>query len=182
MRGTIQRFKDAIEDQRRKLLDEEGLRRTIDRLVADGELTGERANALRDNLADTIQRSEYVLKHLSAHLGIGAIFAFDTIPLPLGTLCRVRWVAGSRMYESFWGTPERAQVHCLGVFLIAAMPLFIGYLAYVFKLRQVSEEAAYLYANRLVYDRRGTTLARALESKPPFLAKVVGWFVPLTIV
>ncbi len=182
MRGTIQRFRDAIEDHRRKLLDEEALRRTIDHLVADGELTTARANDLRDNLADTIQESEYVLKHLSAHLGIAAIFAFDTIPLPLGTLSRVLWVAGSRIYESFWGTPERAKVHSVGVLLIAAMPLFIGYLAYVFKLRQVSEEAAYLYANRAVYARRGTTLAKVFESKPAFLAKVAGWFVPLTIV
>ncbi len=180
MRDTIRRVRGAINETRRRLLDEDELCRTIDRLAADGELSGARARDLHRNVTDTLERSQYVLKHLGAHLGIAVVFAFDAIPLPLGTISRVLWVAGSRVYESVKGSPERAHVHSLAVLLIAAIPLF-GYGAYVFKLRQVSEEAAYLYANHLAYARWGASLAKVLESKPRILTKLVGWLVPVTI-
>ena len=180
MPGKVERVRRIIDEQKRRLLNEEELRRTIDRLAADGELAEARADALRASLADTLQRSEYVLKHLGVHLGIGAIFAFDAIPLPLGTVSRTLWVAGSRVYEVFRRAPERARVHSLGVLLIAAIPLF-GYLAYVFKLRQVSEDAAYLYANHVAYARRGSSLSNLLKSKPRLFTQVAGWLVPVRI-
>jgi len=180
MPKKIQRLRHAINEGGRHLLDREQLGQTIDRLVADGDLPSERAASLRADLDDALPRSQYVLKHLGAHLGIGAVFAFDVIPLPLGTVSRVLWVVGSRIYESLRGTPEQARIHSLGVFLIAAIPL-LGYGAYLLPLRRVSEQTAYLYANHVAYTHRGQSLARILASKPRILKRLTHCFVPVEL-
>ena len=65
----------------------------------------------QDDLPALLAGSRYVLGHLGAHAAIASVFLFDVVPLPLGTACRVLWVAGSRAFETLFGTPERARVH-----------------------------------------------------------------------
>ena len=93
------------------------------------------------------------------------------IPLPLGTVCRVLWVAGSRLYESWLGTPERARVHSWPVLGIAAIP-GLGYAAYLLPLRRRSERTAFLFANHLSYALVDAP-AVALVARSPWLVQGV---------
>lgn len=163
MTRWFRRLRKSIAENRLSLVDEHALLESIALLQRNGELSGEAADALSARIGPIRHRSEYILKHLGAHLGIGAVFAFDVIPLPLGTIARVTWVAGSRVYETFWGTRERARVHSIGVLLIAAIPF--GYWAYLVPLRRRSEAGAYLFANRLAFTYAECSYARLLEQR-----------------
>ncbi len=160
---------NALARRRAQLLDERNLRPTIDRLVAEGRVSSDRGAALHRDLPRTIKASSYVLKHLGAHLAIGAIRV--GVPLPIGSIGRVLWVSGSRAYETLYGTRERARVHSLPVLGIAAIP-FLGYGAYLLPLRRQSEDAAYLYANHLSYARYDCCMEKVLESKPRLVRKL----------
>jgi hypothetical protein len=176
-RATRSSFRQLFEDNLSRLADPVALSATIARLEADGLLSESAAEDLRCELPETLEKSAYVLRHLAAHLAIGAIFAFDLIPLPLGTIGRVLWVMGNRFYESTLGTRERARVHSLGVLGIAAIP-WLGYAAYLLPLRRASDEAAYLYANHLSYTRRGSAAETLLATKPPFVRRMASWLIP----
>jgi len=176
-RATRSGLRQLFEENLSRLADPAGLHATIDRLEADGLLSEAEAAELRRGLPETLEKSAYVLRHLAAHLAIGAIFAFDLIPLPLGTIGRVLWVMGSRLYESILGTRQRARVHSLGVLGIAAIP-WLGYAAYLLPLRRASDEAAYLYANHLSYARKGCALEALLATKPLFVRRMAAWLVP----
>ena len=143
-------LRESFAARRRDLLQRGALERTVDRLGADGLVTAEEALVLRAELPRLLAESRYVLKHLSAHVAIGTIFLLDPTPLPLGTACRVLWVAGSRAWETLRGSSERARVHSFSVFLIAAIPAF-GYAAYLLPLRRENETAAFLFANHISY-------------------------------
>jgi hypothetical protein len=143
-------LRESFSAKRRDLLQRAGLERTIDRLGDDGLVTAAEAVGLRAELPRLLAESGYVLKHLSAHAAIGGVFLLDPTPLPLGTVCRVLWVAGSRVWETLRGSPERARVHSLTVFLLAAIPAF-GYAAYLLPLRRENETAAFLFANHISY-------------------------------
>jgi hypothetical protein len=159
---------------RREDIDEPHLAATIDRLVADGELTAEDAERLRLGLPDMVRQSGYILRHLGAHLAIGAIFAFDVIPLPLGSLSRGGWVIANRVYEEIRRNPDRARIHSL-VVLGAALVPFVGYFAYLIPLRSRNAEAARLYANHISYRRWGKSLHAALAGKPRWMQRLVRW-------
>ena len=143
-------LREAFAARRRELVQRASLERTIDRLGDDGLVTEAEALALREELPRLLADSGYVLRHLGAHAAIGGVFLFDPTPLPLGTACRVLWVAGSRAWETLRGSPERARVHSLAVFLIAAIPA-LGYAAYLLPLRRENEAAAFLFANHVSY-------------------------------
>lgn len=143
-------LRDSFAARRRELLDRAGFERTIERLADDALVTTEEALALREELPRLLAESSYVLRHLGAHAAIGGIFLFDPTPLPLGTACRVLWVAGSRCWETLRGSPERARVHSVPVLLIAVIPV-LGYAAYLLPLRRQSETAAFLFANHMSY-------------------------------
>ena len=143
-------LRESFAAKRRDLLQRAGLERTIDRLGDDGLVTAAEAFALRAELPRLLAESGYVLKHLSAHAAIGGVLLLDPTPLPLGTACRVLWVAGSRVWETLRGSPERARVHSLAVFLVAALPVF-GYAAYLLPLRRENQTAAFLFANHISY-------------------------------
>jgi len=166
-----------FEARRRELLDPARLERTIDRLHADGIVSDEEASTLREELPATLARSSYVMRHLTAHGAIGVVFAFDWIPLPLGTVSRVLWVLGSRAYESLFGTRERARVHSLAVLLIAAVPL-AGYGAYLLPLRRESEAAAFLLANHSCYALFGADAEASIARCPRWLQRFPRWLVP----
>jgi hypothetical protein len=163
--------------RRRELLDRARLERTIDRLHGDGVVSEEEARALREELPATLARSGYVLRHLAAHGAIGAVFAFDLIPLPLGTISRVLWVLGSRVYESLFGTRERVRVHSLAVLLIAGIPL-AGYGAYLLPLRRESEAAAFLFANHSCYALLGADAEACIARCPRWLRRFPRWLLP----
>ena len=160
-----------------KLVDEEELAAVIDRLEADERISGERARLLRQELPAAVESSAYVIRHLSVHLGLGAFFAFDFIPLPLGTISRVLWVIGNRIYESVRGRGERARVHSFGVLLFAAIP-FLGYFAYLLPLRRRSQLAAFICANHISYSRNGTSFDGFIASRSKPVGRFLQWLVP----
>lgn len=156
---------------RRALLDTEQVQQTILRLVADGELSEARGALLGQRLPEMVRECGYIIGHLGAHLGIGALRSI-MIVLPLGSLLRCLWVAGSRAYETLRRNPEKARIHSLLVFLIAAIP-FAGYFSYLVPLRRAHDDAAYVYANHVAYLRYGTSLDAVLREKPAPLRRVV---------
>jgi protein-S-isoprenylcysteine O-methyltransferase Ste14 len=169
--------RDKLAARRRYLSDPAELGATIDRLCSIGELSSERAELLHRELPATISRSSYVLRHLGAHLTIGLIFAFDIIPLPLGTVSRVLWVAANRVYEWALGSDDRAQVHSFQVLVVAAIP-WVGYGAYLLPLRRQSAAAAWLYAQHLSFSLYGESFEEFLAKKPRVVRRVGAWLVP----
>ena len=143
-------MREPFGSRRRALLRPEALASTIDRLRSEGVLGDEQSLRLREELPHALAGSRYVLRHLAAHAAIGSVFLLDPTPLPLGTLSRVGWVAGNRVFEAVFGTPERARVHSLAVMLVAALPV-LGYAAYLLPLRRESEATAFLFANHVSY-------------------------------
>ena len=170
-------IRDVLARSRRYFLDSAELGRTIDRLQAGGRLSDGRAQRLRRRLPRAISQSAYVLKHLGAHLSIGVVFAFDIIPLPLGTIGRVLWVAGSRVYETVRGSSERARVHSFKVLLVAAIP-WVGYGAYLLPLRQQNLELAWLLAHHLNYRLHGVSFDEFLAAKPRLIQRIGVWLLP----
>ena len=156
----------------------EELLQTIDLLLEKGDVTAFQADALKRSFPGQMEGSQYVLKNLGAHISIGVVFAFDVVPLPLGTIARVSWVAGAKATELLRGNLERARVHSLGVFLIAAVPWF-GYAAYLLPLRRDSRELAFLLANHTWLGRTGDTYEAFIRSKPAFIARFARRVVPL---
>lgn len=159
------------------MLERGGFERTIERLGGDGLVTEEEARALREELPHLLAESGYVLRHLGAHAAIGSIFLLDPTPLPLGTACRVLWVAGSRVWETLLGSPERARVHSLPVFLIAAIPA-LGYAAYLLPLRRQSETAAFLFANHVSYALFDAPTEALVARSPRLLRRVARKLLP----
>ena len=170
-------LREQIREARSGLADQSALQATLDRLVADGEISPEFAVALREAFPGQLRTARYVLGHLGAHLGIGVVFAFDLVPLPLGTIARVSWVAGNRIGETVRGNRDRARIHSLAVFLIAAVPWF-GYAAYLLPLRRHSPELAFVLANHTWLERTGRSYERFLaESRSP-VRRIGRWLVP----
>lgn len=155
-------------------VDESHLTTTIGRLVADGELTAEAAERLKRELPEIVRHSAYILRHLGAHLAIGAIFAFDVIPLPLGSLSRGGWVVLNRGYEECRRDRERARIHSLPVLGVALIP-FVGYFAYLIPLRLQHDEATFLYANHVSYRRMNKSFRAALTGKPRWVQRLLRW-------
>ncbi|MDJ0669099.1 MAG: hypothetical protein QNJ61_17590 [Desulfobacterales bacterium] len=103
-------------------------------------------------------------------MSIGAVFAFDIIPLPLGTISRVLWVVGNRIYFEFKRDKEKRKIHSLPVLLVSLIPM-IGYFAYLLPLKKYNEDLAYVYANQVAYMRKEVFLVEYLEDKP----RIVRW-------
>jgi hypothetical protein len=175
--GFRDRLQRSIARARGRLVDPAALAETLERLAADGALSEARAVSLRESLPEQLERSRYILGHLGAHLGIAAVFAFDLVPLPLGTVSRVTWVAGNRVVEHVRGDASRARVHSLAVFLIAAVPL-LGYGAYLLPLRRQSAELAFVLANHTWLARTGRTYEQFVAGAWPPLRRVARWLVP----
>ena len=161
-----------------KLPSLEELQATIGKLQDAATISSSQAEHLAQHVPLQFNQSKYVLKNLAGHLSIGVIFAFDVIPLPLGTIARVSWVAVARILETIKGNVERARLHSLGVFLIAAIPWF-GYAAYLLPLRKHSRELAYVMANHSWIERTGEAYESFVLSKPTPISKFARWLVPL---
>ncbi len=170
-------LRDKIREARSGIADESALQTTLDRLAADGEISADAAVALREAFPKQLRTTRYVLGHLGAHLGIGVVFAFDLVPLPLGTIARVSWVAGNRVVESIRGNRSRARIHSLGVFLIAAIPWF-GYAAYLLPLRRHSPELAFVLANHTWLERTGRSYETFLAEARSPVRRIGRWLVP----
>jgi len=156
---------------RRALLDPSQVEITIMRLVASGELEEVIGAELQNKLPEIANDCGYVLRHLSAHFGIGALRSILFF-LPLGSLLRASWVVLSRLVETLRGKPDRARIHSFRVFLIAAIP-FAGYFAYLVPLRREHPQAAYLYANHIAYLRYDASLNDVMHDKPAFLCRLL---------
>src|SRR5262245_41423885 len=170
-------MRSSIAVARGQVVDSAALLETLERLAADSAISQERATALRTNLPVQIEKSRYVLSHLGAHLGIAAVFAFDLVPLPLGTISRVLWVAGNRVAEQLRGNLERARLHSLPVLLIAAIPL-LGYSAYLLPLRRQSRELTFLMANHAWLARTGRTYEQFVTTRSRPVQRLARWLVP----
>ncbi len=156
---------------RQSLLDGEQVQDTILRLVASGELDEAQGAELARRAPVIAADCGYILGHLGSHLGIGAVRAI-LVFIPLGSVLRASWVAGSRLYETVRGNSDRARIHSLKVFLIAAIP-FAGYFSYLVPLRASHEDAAYLYANHISFIRYDASLAVLLSGKPALVQRLV---------
>ncbi|HEU4427733.1 MAG TPA: hypothetical protein VFT98_03180 [Myxococcota bacterium] len=158
-------------------MDADALAQTLERLSAEGAISGASAAALRARLPGHVERSRYVIGQLGVHLGFAAVFALDFVPLPLGTVSRVAWVAGSRVVEELRGNASRARVHSMAVLLIAAIP-FLGYGAYLLPLRRQSTELVFVLANHTWLARTGRTYEQFVASTYPPVRRVARWLVP----
>ncbi len=145
--------------------------------MAEGAISKELAGALQASLSQQIERSRYVLAHLGAHLAISAVFAFDVLPIPLGTISRVSWVVVNRVVESVRGNRDRARVHSLGVALLAAIP-WLGYAAYLLPLRRQNAELTFVLANRVWLSRRGGTYEEFVRRGRFPGRRIARWLVP----
>ena len=162
----------------RELISAEELQATVADLLEGGWISEEQARQLAAQINGQLQSSEYVLRHLSAHIGIGVIFAFDVIPLPLGTLGRISWVAGARLVETLRGRFAQARVHSLSVFLVAIIPWF-GYAAYLLPLRRDARELAFVLANHSWQQRTGDSYEAFVVRRTHYGSRFVRWVVPL---
>jgi len=154
------------------------LEHTVAALVDEGHVSETQAGHLRAILPAQMEDSRYVLKHFGVHLGIGAVFAFDAIPLPLGTLGRVGWVGVAKAGELIRGNRERARVHSLRVFLVAAIPLF-GYVAYLVPLRRDHRELAFVLANHTWHKHTGRSYEQFVRARSRLTARTARAMVPL---
>jgi protein-S-isoprenylcysteine O-methyltransferase Ste14 len=171
---SLRRFVDRSHS---RLIDATAVAATIERLRTSGHLSGACAQLLQKQISETGSKSAYVLRHLGAHVAIGLVFAFDIVPLPLGTLSRVAWVVGNRVYESGRGSRERARVHSFKVMFVAAIP-WVGYGAYLLPLRRENAATAYLYAQHLSYAISGVPFDEFLATKPRLFRAIGVWLVP----
>ena len=163
-RDDLNQFKEEFSNPQKMGL-------TIERLVREGYLSKEKGCALNESLPEVIKKSEYALFNLGVHLSLGVIFAFDLIPLPLGTISRDIWVLGNRLYYEIARDGDKKKVHSLKVLFLSTIP-FAGYFAYTLPLKEISEDATYLYANHVSYLRRGMSLEESLEKMPKAVNKL----------
>jgi len=165
-------IREKFDDFRYLFTDRDSIESTINRLVDDKLVTPDKGDLLKRNLSGTIRQSRYILLNLGAHMAIGAIFSFDIVPLPLGTISRVLWVAGNRIYSEVKRDDEKKKVHSITVLIVSAIP-WIGYFAYTLPLKKVSEDAAYLYANHITYERKNESLVGYIKGKPAIIRRIL---------
>lgn len=165
-------IREKIADFRHLFTDRDSIESTVSRLVDDKLVPPDKGDFLKRNLSDTIRQSRYILLNLGAHMAIGAIFSFDIIPLPMGTISRVLWVAGNRIYSEVKRDDEKRKVHSVSVLLVSAIP-WVGYFAYTLPLKKVNEDAAYLYANHITYERKNESLVRYIQGKPAIIRRIL---------
>lgn len=165
-------IRERIADFRHLFTDRDSIESTINKLTDDKLIPPNRGVSLKRNLPDTIRQSRYILFNLGAHMAIGAIFSFDIIPLPMGTISRVLWVVGNRIYNEVKRDDEKRKVHSVGVLVVSAIP-WVGYFAYILPLKKVNEDAAYLYANHITYERSSESLVRYIEGKPAIIRRIL---------
>ena len=173
-----ERLRAKLDEAEARLADVDALERTLRQLVAEGEISEQHAETLRVAVRSQLESSRYVLRHLGGHLTIGVVFAFDLVPLPLGTIARVSWVAGSRLVETARRNRERARVHSAGVLLVAAIP-WLGYSAYLLPLRRRHRELAFVLANHTWLARTGRTYERSLAEARRPVRRFGRWLVPI---
>jgi len=168
-------IRERFEDFRHLFTDRDNIESTVNRLLVDKLISPDRADLLKRNLSDTLRQSKYILLNLGAHMAIGAIFSFDIVPLPLGTISRVLWVAGNRIYSEVKRDDEKKKVHSLAVLIVSAIP-WIGYFAYTLPLKKVNEDAAYLFANHITYERGNESLVNYINGKPAIIKRILERF------
>ena len=103
-------------------------------------------------------------------MSIGAVFAYDIIPLPVGTLSRFLWVIGNRIFFEVKRDREKIKIHSVPVLLVSLIP-FVGYFAYTLPLKKYNEDFAYVFANQVTYLRKEVALVNYLEGKP----RIIKW-------
>ncbi len=171
------RFGKSIRENQAKALEAQTYAKTLRYLREKGEINEQEEEILSQKLRIQLNDSRYILSNLGAHLGIGAIFAFDLIPLPLGTIGRVSWVIGARIVETVRRNFDRARIHSAGVLLIAAIPWF-GYAAYLLPLRRQAKELAFVLANHIMIVRKNKSYAEFLQERSRPIRKFGNWFIP----
>lgn len=164
--------RQKFEDFRHLFTDRDSIESTINRLVDDKLVPADKGELLKRSLTDTIRQSRYILLNLGTHMAIGAVFSFDIVPLPLGTISRVLWVAGNRIYSEVKRDDEKKRVHSVTVLIVSAIP-WVGYFAYTLPLKKVNEDAAYLYANHITYERKNQSLVRYIQGQPAILRRIL---------
>ena len=158
-----------------EVLSEQALLETVAKLLEEGQISNSKANEIRETITEHLDKANYILRHLAAHLSIGVVFAFDPLPLPLGTFARVGWVISARITETVRHRRDQARVHSLRITAISAIPLF-GYSAYFFALKEHSPAVAVLAVNSYSLWKTGKTASHAAERLPKPVRRI---FLPL---
>jgi hypothetical protein len=160
----------AVRVMQRALHDEELLLATVARLLAADHISAEQAERLRVALSGVTAKTNYIIRNLAVHLGIGA--SKVVLPLPIGGFLRGSWVVLARATETVRRRPDHASIHSLPVFLISCVP-FAGYLGYIVALRRHDPDAALLYANHISILRYDQPLEDVLRTKPLLIQRIV---------
>lgn len=150
----------------------DSLNRTVDRMIHEKQMTLKQNESIRKKINSGGKDVKYILKNLSAHVFIGVIFAFDVIPLPLGTISRVCWVAGNRFFTTFMKIDkDKQQVHNFKVLFFSAIP-WVGYFAYLIPLMKIDTSLTNLYANHISYHIKDKSFNSYLLESPKLTQKL----------
>ena len=168
----FERAKDRSRQVWAEVFSQSALLQTVDTLVAEHQLTDQQAARARAVIQVEMEKADYVLHHLAAHIAIGVVFAFDVVPLPLGTISRVGWVLGARTTEALRGREAHAQVHSFKVLGISAIPL-LGYAAYFYALKRQSPMVAALAASSFSIWKTGEIAEIASKQFPSPVKRVL---------
>jgi len=148
------------------------LRETAARMRKEGRINKERELHINSHLEEWVTDSKYILLNLGVHMGMGLVrFTAIPLPLPIGSILRVLWVMGNRMYCNLRWDMHKKRIHSLAVLFFAAIP-FLGYFAYTIPLRNKSEYLTYLYAQHISYMLYNDTLESNLEKTPKFIRRI----------
>ncbi len=159
-------FDDEDSFRKRELIDH-----TMATLVKQNRASLADVYRIREIINSSSSDSRYVLKHLSAHLGIAGLRIAIPV-LPVGSLLRFGWVFSWRVLEIIRGRMVRARHHSVTVLFVALVP-FLGYFAYVVALKRIDPVSAWFYANHISLIRFGDTYDAIVERRSKFMQRVM---------
>ena len=150
----------------------ESIQKTIERMLSENHIDVLQKDYLKENIEIQFEDVRYILKNLSAHVFIGIVFAFDLIPLPLGTISRVIWVIINRLnYSIINYDPQKLKVHNLKVLFFSAIP-WVGYFSYLLPIIQIDKTMLKLYTNHICYQLKNKSYTAYMMDCPIIIQKL----------
>jgi len=144
-----------------RIMSKKELQKTIDNLVSEGILLKEETGNLNSN-----EMTNYVLKNLGVHLGIGFTVGLFTGPIPVGLFPRGAWTIGNRIYHEIKRNKEKAKIHSIGVLGWSSIPIpVMNYFGYLLPLKKINETNALVYGEHITRVMKGKSLGEYLNSK-----------------
>jgi len=174
IQGTVAKMR--AKENRKKIIQNlhhiPSLQATIARMLKEGKISKEREAYISSHLEEWVADSKYVLLNLGVHIGMGFVrFTSIPLPLPIGSMMRVIWVIGNRIYCGLKRDIHKKRIHSLPVLFFAAIP-FLGYFAYTIPLKRKSEYLTYLYTQHVSYMLYNKTFENKLKKAPRIIKKI----------